>query len=120
MGNQRLGRTCIRVFPDYGVEFPLWGAPPPNSSRDTEYHIGPYLPEDLPPLSAWLYLDLCDWSKWWTQSIAEEMGEAEPSARSSIQELQRQEYLWKEQGRQLCRRLQEELGESYTVIYDVH
>ena len=118
MGDQRVGRTCIRVFPEYGVEFPLWGAPPVGSPRGTEYHIGPYLPEDLPPLSVWLYRDLRDWSNRWARWVAEEMGEVEPSVHS-VRELQQRELLWKEQGRQLCQRLQEELGESYTVIYDV-
>lgn len=118
MGNQRIGKTCIRVFPDYGVEFPLWGAPPVGSPPGMEYPIGPYLPEDLPPLSTQLYEGLCGWSRWWTRRVAKEMGEMELSALSP-QELRRQELLWKEQGRQLCQRLQEELGESYTVIYDV-
>jgi hypothetical protein len=94
-------RQSIKLMADYGSS-PLWGLDPEN--------VGNIAPSSL-PLSEDLRSDLRAWAEHFDRTLNQDYP-PEGGFSSDAEEL-----AFDEDGRKLWRRLQKELGDSYTVKY---
>lgn len=108
-------RRRIRVFPEWGVDFPLWGAP--SELEKTGEYPYPYDPDDLPQVPSDLVEELAAWSQAWATRAAEEMGEIPPHPLTQ-QERHQEELGWKNQGKALVENLRAVLGDDFEIIYE--
>jgi hypothetical protein len=95
-------RRVIRVFPEYGIDGPLWDATPePN---DFSYVL---VPADL-GLSSRLSDRLMQWNQFWADNFGAFEGWASSSARES----------WRAEGVEVVAELTSEIGYFADIKYE--
>lgn len=94
-------RRTVRLFPDYGRDYPLW-----ESATDT-WDVGITTGPDTYDLSAGLALRLQAWQREWESVVCELHEPAPPGAAAQ----------WRAEGAELARLLAAEIGEFADVDY---
>lgn len=95
-------RRAIRLFPDYGRDWPLWENATPT--WDAGYTTTP----DAYGLSDGLARDLADWNALWEANFDPIEGWTDDTARSK----------WREDGLAIAARLQTEVADFADVTYE--
>lgn len=95
-------RRMIRLFPEYGLEWPLW-----ENSTPT-WDVGYATTPDLYGLSEGLTRAMADWNLLWSSNFDHEDGWKNESAREQ----------WREEGLIILERLRAEVADFADVKYE--